>query len=169
MTTKFFSVLGTGQYEKYVYKYNNFCMETPYIQEFLCEYFCNRNINIDEYVIFNTTESKIANWDDKLENYFIKKNKNVNNVIVPVGANNSEIEQLFQYVYESIGESDEIYFDITHSVRIFPVLILSALNYAKRTKKIKIMGIYYGSLIGKNYDGDKEVIPVFDINKFNEL
>jgi len=50
--------------------------------------------------------------------------------------------EIFTSVYSEIEFNDEIYVDVTHSLRNIPIIFMSVLNYAKVTKNCTIKGIF---------------------------
>lgn len=80
-----------------------------------------------------------------------------------------EIWSVFDQMFRSIDEGDEIIFDVTHGFRSLPMLVMTAINYAKRMKNCTLRGIYYGAYeVAKEEHGVKHA-PVFDLTVFNEL
>lgn len=103
------------------------------------------------------------------ENFSDDIKKKLNTVPILDGKNDTEIWQIFRALCEAIGEKDQIIFDITHSFRSIPMLVITALNYAKVTKDCTIRGIYYGAYeAGTVEDGQKQV-PIFDLTIYNEI
>ena len=61
------------------------------------------------------------------------------------GMNKEEIWEVFQTIYDTLEEGDEVYMDLTHSFRFLPMLLLVLGNYAKFLKGITIENIVYGN------------------------
>lgn len=74
-------------------------------------------------------------------------------IIIPDGRNKEEQDQIFDMIFEALGENEEVYFDVTHGFRTIPMLAITVLNYAKVLKNIEVKGIYYGAFEG-GYDKD---------------
>lgn len=83
--------------------------------------------------------------------------------IIPVsicdGKNEDEMWKIFQTTFELIQDGDELYFDLTHSFRYLPMLILVLGNYAKFLKNIRIAHISYGNYEARNEEGS----PIVDL------
>ena len=54
------------------------------------------------------------------------------------GMNKEEIWEVFQTIYDTLQEGDELHLDLTHSFRFLPMLLLVLGNYAKFLKGITI-------------------------------
>ena len=176
MGRKFLSVLGTGEYKNCFYSYGEEKVLTNYIQEAIIKIFCKEWNEEDKAIIFLTEKAKKDNWDNKeCENRRLKERLNltgnlkVEAVDIPDGKNEEEIWDIFDCIYESIEEGDEIIFDITHSFRSIPMQVLVVLNYAKVLKNINLKGIYYGAFEAREVVDREEVTPIFDLTSFNEL
>lgn len=80
-----------------------------------------------------------------------------------------EIWSVFETIYNTIDENDEIIFDITHSFRSIPMLAITIINYAKALKNCTLKGIYYGAYeAGESEEGVKYA-PVVDLTIYNEI
>jgi CRISPR-associated Csx2 family protein len=80
-----------------------------------------------------------------------------------------QIWQVFGQIYDSIGENEEIIFDITHSFRSIPMLAITIISYAKIMKNCKLRGIYYGSFEASEERDGKKVAPIVDLTVYNEI
>jgi CRISPR-associated Csx2 family protein len=176
MAKKFFSVLGTGKYQPCYYElYEKY--HTRYVQEAIIYNLIQNDEKCDEVVVFITDDSKKMHWlneeikeqrlseilESKFENLKIKSQK------IPSGKNENEIWDIFQIILDNIEENDEIYFDITHSFRSIPMLVMVVLNYAKAAKNIKVNGIYYGAYEAKDKDNPMSSAPIFDLIAFDSI
>ncbi|MFD3157093.1 TIGR02221 family CRISPR-associated protein [Haloimpatiens sp. FM7330] len=176
MGKKFFSVLGTTEYKPCFYKFKT-TYETRYIQEALTKDICNAWNKEDEIIIFLTKEARKKHWynkevKEKRLSERLKQNcpnVKIKDVDIPSGKNEDEIWSIFEIILKNINEDDEIIFDITHSFRSIPMLVLVVLNYAKALKNIKLAGIYYGAYDAKVKKNGQEVAPVFDLTSFDNL
>lgn len=169
MSTKFISVLGTGDYKECIYQLENYKESTSFIQTMIYNYLLGNNVNVDNVVMLFTEDAKKKNWDDNLRKKFSSINAEVVEKLIPIGGNEEEIWQIFEIIYSSLEEGDEIYFDITHSLRSLPLLALIVLNYAKVSKNIKIKGIFYGAFEANKIVDGKSIAPVFDLSPYNVL
>ena len=79
-----------------------------------------------------------------LQEYSDRTGAVINNVMIPDGKSEDEIWQIFNKIFEQIGEDDEIILDITHSFRFLPMLTFIVLNYARFMKHCSIRDVYYG-------------------------
>ena len=66
------------------------------------------------------------------------------------GMNKEEIWEVFQTIYDTLQEGDELHLDLTHSFRFLPMLLLVLGNYAKFLKGITIKNIVYGNYEARN-------------------
>ena len=72
-----------------------------------------------------------------------------------------EIWDNFETIYRELQEHDEIYFDITHSFRYLPMLLMILLSYSEFLKKTKVMSVTYGNYeMSKKNDG---FAPIMDL------
>lgn len=194
MAKAFISFLGTGNYTKCRYSFKNESGNVvKYVQEDIISRFCKDWNAEDEIRVFTTDEAKKLNWDDNghkdyktkgiivntglgksLEN--MKLNASVKHYDIPVGNSEDEIWQIFQTVYDSLEENEEIIFDITHSFRSIPMLFMVLVGYARLIKNISVKGIYYGAfeVLGhpsevEKMPDDERVAPIFDLTSFEKL
>jgi len=163
MAKAFISFLGTSDYSRCRYSLDNQTGDVvKYVQEDIVNRFCRQWASSDQIRIFITDDAKLKNWEDNgHEDRVTKKQKSdrglgsrfdemglnaaVKRYDIPVGNSEAEIWQIFQIVYESLGEGDEIIFDITHSFRSIPMLFMVLIGYARLLKNISVSGIYYGA------------------------
>lgn len=193
MARKLLSFIGPTKYVKSHYVYNDkksgLC---NFIQEALVEFFC-KDEKCDQIVIFMTEESRKKNWlgkDEYKDANFneglrrrlekIKKSLNIDfeikDVRIPEGRNENELWEIFEMINNNIDEGDRIIFDITHSFRSLPILVLVALNYVRFLKNIRIEQIVYGALeaLGsirevEKMPEEKRFIPIFNLTPFASL
>lgn len=185
----FISVLGAGLYEKCKYVSGDFCSsETNFIQLATLEYLQYKSEWTSEckaYFLL-TNKAKAVNWEVK-DNMRYDKNKGVNvaytglkqsldelllpfsyeMVPIPDGKNESEMWEIFENTYNLLEEGDELYFDLTHSFRYLPMLMLVLGNYAKFLKKATVCGISYGN--HEVRDVSKNEAPIVDLLPLSSL
>ena len=170
MAKKFIAVLGAGKYKECIYTWDNKSFKTEYIQEAIAHIFCSDWGKEDKIIIFTTKESAGLHWNaentlkDRLDKKF-----NATNRMIPFGSNSDEQWELFDTIFNSLEEGDEVIVDITQSFRTIPMFLIIILNYAKLLKKIKVKGIYYGAYAANN-DCDKNKIkkaPIFDLTLYD--
>ena len=125
-----------------------------------------------------TDSAKIKNWDnngdEKGLHSILKENfpnLNINIKYIPNGSTEKEIMEIFDSIYESMNQDEEIIFDITHGFRSIPMLAMTVLNYAKTIKNIQISGIYYGAYEAgvKEEGSDIMKAPIFDLTIYNSI
>lgn len=194
MAKAFISFLGTNDYLDCRYSLN----QQPggvvkYVQEDIVARFCRGWDSRDEIRVFTTDEARQRNWDDDghvdrktkeiksnlgLGNRLTKMNLSaaVKQYDIPVGNSEEEIWDIFQAVYNSLGQGDEIIFDITHGFRSIPMLFMVLIGYARLLKGISVEGVYYGAFEGLGniqdaikIDQDQRIAPIFDLTSFEQL
>ena len=85
----------------------------------------------------------------------------VDTITIPDGKDEDEMWAIFNSVYETLKPNDELYFDLTHSYRYLPMLVLVLSNYAKFLKGVKVKHISYGNYEARNADTNEA--PLMDI------
>ena len=186
----FISVLGTGFYEPCRYVDGGFhSTETRFVQQATLEYlkvkdnWTTKNADgkaVDRIIILLTNGAKGTNWDKnitKRKNYktgheedyvgleIILQDMNlpcpVETIDIPDGKNEEEMWKIFNAVYDALMPNDELYFDLTHSYRYLPMLVLVLGNYAKFLKGVKVKHISYGNYEAR--DTATNEAPLMDI------
>lgn len=171
--------------------------ETPFVQEALLKLKFDQWNEGDRITVFVTETSRKSNWEDReynarereeaqragqtltgvhkglrgvLQREYGAYLDDVERCVLPVGKNEQELWEIFQTVYDCIDEGEELYLDITHSLRNIPVQMLSVITFARAVKKAEVGGIYYGAFEAgeKNIRGVKEA-PVFDLIMFLDI
>ena len=175
----FISVLGTGLYESGIYTKGEFkSTETRFIQQATIELLgCKETWTEDDKIcILLTEQARKLNWDvtvrkarctgeeipyEGLKNILEKMHLKPTILDVPIsdGKDEKEMWDIFQTVFNLLQEDDELYFDLTHSFRYLPMLILVLGNYAKFLKNIRIAHISYGNYEARNEEGS----PIVDL------
>lgn len=182
----FISVLGTNIYGKCKYVADGFeSTETPFIQLATLEYHKAKEWSEDSKIyILTTAKSKELNWNKNIteRTRFGSEEKipymGLETILeqagfpiiaqcvdIPDGKDKEEMWTIFDILFNLLEEGDEIYFDLTHSFRYIPMLVLVFGNYAKFLKKSKVKGITYG-----NYDAriDNKA-PIIDLLPLSAL
>jgi len=179
----FLSFLGTTNYSEtdYVYK-DEIIKKARFVQEAIISRFCKEWSSSDKIITLVTEESYKKNWldnghkDRKTNDVFKVKGlkTSVQNLKtkpelvvekVPNGNDENEIWKIFDIVYNLLNEEDELVFDVTHSFRSLPMLLMVLINYAKFLKKIKVKYIFYGNFNPENPDTS----DLIDITSFSLL
>ena len=184
----FISVLGTGYYKKtnYFLKNRENTVNTHFIQNAALKILANTWESNDKAFIFLTKKAKTDNWISPAQqnNPFVKDGKSEtyqglqetllnNNYLFGVepidiadGNSEKEIWDIFESVYNTLNENDEVYFDITHAFRSIPMLVMVLINYAKFLKNIEVKSITYGNWEGRDEDNYS---PIIDLITFSHL
>ena len=184
----FISVLGTGYYEACKYTKGSFCStETRFIQQATLEYlkvrsnWTTKNNDgdvVDRVIILLTDGARKTNWsqtkrtnkitgeeDDYLGLEQVLQNMNLpcpmEALSIPDGKSEDEMWTIFNTVYNALKPNDELYFDLTHSFRYLPMLVLVLGNYAKFLKGVKVNHISYGNYEAR--DTATNEAPLMDI------
>lgn len=184
----FISVLGTGYYEACKYVKGSFCStETRFIQQATLEYLKVRNNwttknadgeIVDRIIFLLTDGAEEANWNKDMR--FNRKTEKeelyeglkqildnmhlpcpVETLSIPDGKSEEEMWTIFNTVYDTLKPNDELYFDLTHSFRYLPMLVLVLGNYAKFLKNVTVKHISYGNYEARNTDTNEA--PLMDI------
>src|SRR3712207_395284 len=163
----FISILGTGLYGECRYTQGDFRSgETRFIQQATLEFISTKEpwAEQDRICILLTDGARCNNWDKTItsrENFQTKETvpyeglesvlqqmelpAAIMPVAIPNGKDKEEMWQIFQRTFALMEEGDEVYFDLTHSFRYLPMLILVLGNYAKFLKNVHIAHISYGN------------------------
>lgn len=186
----FISVLGTGFYEACRYTKGSFASsETRYIQQATLEYlkvnsnWTTKNTEgevVDRVVILLTDGAKDTNWDKSITKRLNRKTGQeeayiglehvladmnlpcpVETLSIPDGKDEEEMWAIFNAVYGVLKFNDELYFDLTHSFRYLPMLVLVLGNYAKFLKGVKVKHISYGNYEARKAETNEA--PLMDI------
>ena len=194
MKKAFISFLGTNDYLNCRYELNEISGDVvKYVQEDIISRFCREWSKEDEIRLFTTDEAKKNNWDDNGHMDFKTKqiipnsglgkrlgkleiSPEVKRYDIPIGNSEEEIWQIFQAVYDTLKEGEEIIFDITHGFRSIPMLFMVLIGYARLLKGISVKGIYYGAFETLGFRNevekipeDERIAPIFDLTSFEQL
>ncbi len=184
----FISILGTGFYEKCKYTSNDFCSEeVRFVQEAILQNIGVKSwSNEDTGVILLTENARADNWNksitlrkkfraesefeyESLEWRIERMNLpiEIQTIPIPDGKNETEIWQIFKILFDFINDEDELYFDLTHSFRYLPMLLLVFGNYVKFLKNAKIAHISYGNYEAR--DVKKNIAPIINLLPISAL
>ncbi len=179
----FISVLGTGFYGACRYKRGKFAStKTRFIQQATLEYLKVKEgwTEADRVLILLTDGARKTNWEKSIE-----KRRNfktgeeepylgleqviddmqlaapVQTIAIPDGKDEDEMWEIFNALYEELKPGDELYFDLTHSFRYLPMLVLVLGNYAKFLKDVSVKHISYGNYEARDLQTD--IAPLMDI------
>ena len=162
----FISILGTGFYGKCTYVSEGFKSSTTrFIQQATMERLgCKEWPEDSKAFILLTDKARATNWEvadgkrkpygkDVAEDYpglrdtldSMQLPFSVEGVSIPDGKDEKEMWEIFETTFHLLEEGDEVYFDLTHSFRYLPMLVLVLGNYAKFLLHVKVKGISYGN------------------------
>lgn len=177
----FISVLGTGVYEEGVYQKEGCApsSNTRFIQQATLEVLGADAWEQDSIALILLTEGAFKNnWNDNILSR--KNNKGeevpyvglkkvlmdmqlpfeVREVPIPNGKTQNEMWEIFSKLFDELEEGDRLYFDLTHSFRYIPMLLLVLSSYAKFLKGVSIEAITYGNYEMKDKNG---ISPIIDL------
>jgi CRISPR-associated Csx2 family protein len=192
MNKVFLSFLGATDYIPCTYyrEHVGEAKNVRFVQQAMISLFCKQWTKNDRICIFTTNIAETKNWNDNghVRRYAseckglkscieqLSLDANVKNIPIPEGKDESEIWEIFQIIYNSINDNDEVIFDITHAFRSIPMLASVVLNYAKVLKKINLKGIFYGAFetLGNpaevgNISLEKRRVPILELTAFDQL
>lgn len=193
MNKHFLTVLGTGNYKDTEY----FCEEgrckTSFIQKAILDLKIPDWNEKDRITVFITEEAKNRNWLNrpytereieaaKVQGEELPEVKtglkeilkqtygdSVDSCIIPIGANEEELWEIFKHIFETIRE-EELYIDITHALRNIPIQLLAVISYARAIKNVKVNGIYYGAFeVGKSNENGIKEAPILNLLTFLDI
>ena len=185
MARLFISFLGTGVYRPCNYTWqegeNTVKCRTRFIQEATLRMIDAEDWDAtDRICIFLTDKAKGNNWlshtnegtstaglEEVIEKMQLKAQ--VKDIHVAEGKNEEELWEIFQTVFDQIGEGDKVYFDITHGFRYLPMLALVLMNYAKALKNISVEQISYGNFEARTKDETGDNAPITDLKSLSVL
>lgn len=185
----FISVLGTGFYGKCKYTRGEYNLEkaseTRFVQQSTLEYLNVYDWGKNDVAIFLlTSKAKSQNWNREIksrvnfstkeeEEYlgleYVLEQMNLPVEIRPVdivdGKDEDEMWKIFNALFDELKDGDELYFDLTHSFRYIPMLVLVLGNYSKFLKNVTIKSITYG-----NYEAREDNnAPIVDLLPLSAL
>lgn len=185
----FISVLGAGIYEKCKYVSGDFCSsETNFIQLATLEYLQHKyewSADSKAYILL-TSKAKTDNWEVESRQRFDGRKGtiipyiglketfehailpfSIETISIPDGKNENEMWQIFEKTFNLLEDEDELYFDLTHSFRYLPMLMLVLGNYAKFLKRATVCSITYGNHEARNTDSNEA--PIVDLLPLSSL
>lgn len=192
MSRVYISMLGTNNYVPctYVYPDGFTVSDVRFVQEASMQYYLQTAKENDRVAILVTKDAHSKNWlnnghldqhgnvmlceglGDRLEKLGLKTEL----IFIPEGHSEDQIWNIFNKIYEALFDEDSVTFDITHSFRSIPMLVMVVLNYAKVLKDISIERIDYGAFekLGSIKDVVKMALeartaPMIDLRAFADL
>ncbi len=182
----FITVLGAGNYQPTAY----------YMQDNPQHHYHTRFAPIaslslmterpDKVIVLLTEEAERKNWkgtDDKpgMERELKALGYKYETERIPAGFSQKELEEILDRVFKRIPDGATVHFDLTHSFRHLPMLVMLLLHYAKVIKNVKVGGIYYGAYEAdgpklqitcsecQKTIGELEMKPILNLAFFSEL
>ena len=163
MSKKFVSFLGTGNYKHCIYTMKGKeSHDVKFVQEALLDFLRKDFSPEDKIYILLTKEARNKHWQelkeqlDTMDLPCLVEDKDIMD-----SKSEADVWGLFTQIFGFLEEKDQLYFDLTHSLRYLPMLFLSILQYASYLKNIKVKGIYYGAY---EVDGEKTGrAPIFNM------
>lgn len=182
------SFLGTGGYRSTDYffpgEHQAHIFTTPLMQVALQDYL-QRFENFgyeDRHVVFLTDKARRENYlsakkpfgQDAAHHTGLKAELNKANyksltipVTVASGHDQDSILDTLDKMIESVQPGDQVYLDITHGFRSFPMLAVVISDILKLTKQAEVKAIFYGCFEDSGYHGNKA--PVYNLDYLTEL
>ena len=194
MGKHFLTVLGTGVYKNTEYFSEEGGYETSFIQEAVLKLKLSEWNPGDKITVFITEESKNRNWLNRpftereieeakekgeelpeikigLEQILKEQYEGcIESCIIPVGANEEELWEIFRNIFDTISQEEELYIDITHALRNIPIQLLAVISYARAIKNVTVSGIYYGAFeVGKFNEKGVKAAPILNLLTFLDI
>lgn len=194
MSKHFLTVLGTGNYQDTIYYCEEGKYKTSFIQEAILQLKISEWKKGDRITVFITEEAKNRNWlnrpytERELEEANVRGNQlpqikvgleeilresygdMVQVCMIPVGADEEELWEIFNNIFQVIESEEEIFIDITHALRNIPIQMLAVISYARVIKNVKVNGIYYGAFeVGKFNENKIKEAPIFNLLAFLDI
>lgn len=171
--SKLICFLGIGKYKAVTYQLDNRnAKPTKFIQAALFEL-----LTPDKIVMLVTKEAK-AEHGEALKSELHGLGIGETNIVwrdIPVATSDEGLWQLLGKISDALDEGEDVIFDITHSFRSQPFLIMLAAVYLRTAKRVHINGIYYGAFEAKEppskSDDTKpeDIAPIFNLTPFVQL
>lgn len=187
MAKVFMTVVVMGGYDEATYRIGDNEYTNRSIQKALLTYFKDTGREFDKIVFLLTEKARENNWE-KVKYTERKKADDGSEIKIPHeeeglrsfteklfpgkavdkniadGVNDNDFLSIFQQIYESMDENDEITFDVTNGFRSIPFLFYPVISYAKELKNITIDNIYYGPYV-------RGINPtvILDLQKYGEI
>lgn len=160
------SFLGTGNYGKTRYTFNEQECKTCYVAAAL-----SALLQPDEITILATQEAETMHWQ-KLQDEMKRLRLPTPNIQrIPSGGKPEELWQQFEVIREAVTQSSpsEVTFDITHGFRAQPFFAAAVINYLRVTlENIPNMQAVYGEY-RKEENGTLVESPIWDLTTFITL
>lgn len=170
MPKKLISFLGTRDYEEATYIWGEETLPpTRFIQVALFRALARDWGPCDQVVILLTEEAREKNFPDlkeALEAAFQEAGiqGNLKDVSISVDESEEGLWDLYRTFLPLLEEGDQLFFDVTHGFRFFPLFAYGVVEYARVLKQVQVGGIYYGLL-----RGGQKTHPIVDLTPLVRL
>ena len=184
----FISILGVGFYEQCKYQKGEFLSdEVRFVQEAILQAIDAPHWTKEDVgLIMLTDKARKENWNkeitqrckfpggpcyayETLEARLERMNLpiRIETPRIPDGKCEAEMWKIFKTMFDLIHEEDQLYFDLTHSFRYLPMLLLVFGNYVKFLKKSKVVHLSYGNYEAR--DIATNIAPIIDLLPISAL
>lgn len=158
MADRILTFLGTGELYATTYTFSGRGpVVTRYLAEALAAFY-----PCFEVTVF-VTEKALNAYGSDLRSALTRHGCFLTYVSVPELTDPAEMWTVFSKVAETVGDGDRVVFDITHSYRSLPMLVLLALSYLRVVRSFELVALLYAPYI------DYTASPVHDLRPFLDL
>ncbi len=151
--------LGAGRYEPVTYFFRDREVRSAYFQVALADFFRPRSM-----IVMATAEAEAKHWMALTGE--LDPGLNVTLARIPWGRNEPELWDIFDCLVDVVKENGRVVFDVTHSFRSLPLVLLLAIAYLKVAWRLRLEGLVYGAYEARDGAGRA---PVFDLSPFIKL
>jgi len=159
---KAISFLGPANYETVTYVYQGLEFTTNLFPEALFHFFPG----LQRLYLFATPTVQNHPNLEQLKKRISPEKLTV--VPIPEGHTEADLWSIFSALTETVGEREEVVFDITHSFRYIPFLSFLAAAYLRAARRAHIRAVVYGAYEARPKE-DPSPRPVFDLTPFVSL
>ncbi len=172
----FISFLGIGQFDKekrrydyqpVIYKFNeNQSKENKFVQIAELELLDKK---FDKIILLATEKSKKLHYDNLRQSLTGLGYTEEKISLINIGKRDELIsvekhKEWFEKLLDEIYENSILTIDITHSFRIVPIILATAIHFLKIVKNIKIEHVLYGAF--DLVDINEKIKPIIDVKDF---
>lgn len=162
---QYFTFLGLGDikdgYTELLYKFGDNLNLSKFIQEIIIEHYQNEINGIFVFVTKESRERYSVEFFEMTKKYGFDE-KNIKFIDIDYSIS---FDGFVEKMLENLVENIEFIIDITHSFRNIPMKLLFSLDYIEKTKKSKLIHLFYG--LKKNDEG--EIFDFIDDYKLQGL
>lgn len=158
---KAITFIGTSNYEYATYEYQG--------QSVVEQFFCAALIQFfqpDVLQVVMTVEARQKHWESLQQRLSeVSSTILVQEIDIATGRSEADLWSIFATIEEYIEPGDQLIFDITHSFRSQPLLVLLIAGYVRVIKQVEVEALVYGAYEARKND----IAPVFDLTPFVRL